>query len=79
MSQLVPLEQNRRMCRLRTHDAHVIRLSTDQNVDPVDITMETARALPEGKRATSVRWTEESLSIKAPLNQPKGKQCRRST
>ena len=54
MSQSVPLEQNSRMCRLRTHDAHVIRLSTDQSVDPVDITMETASALLEGKRATSV-------------------------
>lgn len=54
MSQSVPFEQNRKMCRLSTHDAYVIRLSTDQNVDPVDITMETASALLEGKRATSV-------------------------
>ena len=31
----------------------MIRLTTDQNVDTVDITMQTASALPEGKRATS--------------------------
>ena len=39
---------------LRTHEGHVTRPSTAQNADFVDISMEIASALPEGKLATSV-------------------------
>lgn len=67
MSQLVPLEQNRRMSCLRTHDANVIRLTTDQNVDTVDITTQTASALLEGKRATSA---DKRITLSQSADQP---------